>query len=182
MITLYIDTHMEYLVLGLIKNEKLLAKKVLKSNKHSEHTINLLNEIMTENNLDFADLSEIIVINGPGSFTGVRIGVVIAKIIGYTKNIKVKPISYLQALSLSYNEDATIGIKDKNGIYGASFNKDHELINDYFYVNNYDDEIIIKGDDEVDILKVYEFLKTKPDINIHLLKPLYVKNIEVKHD
>ncbi len=181
MITLYIDTHMEYLVMGLIKDNKLLAKKVLKSNKHSRHTTNLLNELMLENNVSFDDLEEVIVINGPGSFTGVRIGVVIAKIIGYTKNIKVKPISYLQALALDYDE-VTIGIKDKNGIFGAKFNKEHELIDDYFYVNKYNDDIIIKGDDEVNILKVYEFLKNKPDLNIHLLKPLYVKNIEVNHD
>ena len=181
MFTLYIDTHMEYLVMGLIKDEKLITKKVLKSNKHSEHTVNLLKEMIEENNITFDDIKEIIVINGPGSFTGVRIGIVVAKILGYTKNIPVKTISYLQALSLDYDYEVTLGIKDKNGIFGASFNKEHELINDYFYIDNYDN-IIIKSDDEVDILKVYNYLKDKKAVNIHLLKPLYVKNIEVKHD
>ena len=182
MLTLYIDTHMEYLVMALIQNNELLAKKVLKSNKHSEYTVNLLKDLMESNNKSFDDLNEIIVINGPGSFTGARIGIVVAKILGFTKNINVKAISYLQALALDYDKDVIIGIKDKNGLFGAHFNQKHELIDDYFYTTNYPDNVIIKGDNEVDILKVYHFLKNKPIINVHLLKPLYVKNIEVKHD
>ena len=180
---LYIDTHYIDLVIALLKDNKLIDKRVINSNKHSVNTINLLKDILLDNNVKIDDIKEIIVINGPGSFTGVRIGVVIAKTMGYVKNIKVKAISYLQALSLNYNKEVVLGIKDRNGVFIGKFNKKHELIDDYKYLSNkenYKEDIIY--DDFVDIEKVGLFLENKDSINPHLLKPLYVKRIEVEHD
>ncbi|MBE6154337.1 MAG: tRNA (adenosine(37)-N6)-threonylcarbamoyltransferase complex dimerization subunit type 1 TsaB [Firmicutes bacterium] len=183
MYSLYIDTHYIELVLALFKNEKIVCIKKLESNKHSENTINLLNELLIENNITVDNLKEIIVINGPGSFTGVRIGVVIAKIIGYTKNINIKALSYLEAVSLNYDKDVIVGLKDRNGIFIGEFDKEHNLVDDYYYLSNkefesFDKNIII--DDVVDILKVINYMKDKEVINPHLLKPLYVKRIEVE--
>ncbi len=182
MYTLYIDTHFINLVVGLFKDGKLLEKLCLESNSHSINTINLIKEIIDKNNISVEDIKEIIVINGPGSFTGVRIGIVIAKMFGYTKNIIIKEISYLQALALNYNENVVVGIKDYNGIFGAEFDSNHNLINDYFYINNKDMNNYqrnMKLEGNVDLNKVYQFLKTKEGINPHTLKPLYVKKIEV---
>ncbi len=185
--TIYIDTHFKNLVMGYLNDGKLICKKVLNSNKHSENTINMLKEILEENKLTGDLIDEVIVINGPGSFTGVRIGVVIAKIMSYTKNIKLKAISYLQALDLDYDQDINIGISDRNGIYVGSFDKNHNLKEDYYYLTNEEYEkssikIEILDDQEVDIEKIYKYLEDKEEINPHLLKPLYVKKIEVTHD
>jgi len=182
MYTLYIDTHFVNLVIGLFKNDSIAEKQILESNKHSENTINLIEKVLSNNNIKVDDLSEIIVVNGPGSFTGVRIGVVIAKIMGFSKNIKVKTISYLEALALNYNEDVTVGIKDRNGAFIGNFNKNHHLTSDYKYLSNdelskYKDEI--KFLDKVDLNLVYKFMKSKEAINPHNVKPLYVKKIEV---
>lgn len=182
MYTLYIDTHFINLVVGLFKNGELMDKLVLESNKHSENTINLIKEIMDKNRIQIDDIKEIIVINGPGSFTGVRIGIVIAKIFGYAKNITVKEISYLQALALNYGEDVVVGIKDYNGIFGGKFDKEHNLVGDYFYLSNKDIDSYnkeIKLEDNVDLNKVYQYLKDKEGVNPHTIKPLYVKKIEV---
>ncbi len=182
--TLYIDTHYSELVLALINNEKVINKKVLESNKHSVNTITLLKSLLDDNKISIDDIEEIIVINGPGSFTGVRIGIVIAKTIGYAKNIKIKAISYLQALSLNYDMSVILGIKDKNGVFIGEFNKEHELVSDYIYLSNKEvlesnKEIIY--DNNVNIASVVKFLKNKDSINPHLLKPLYVKRIEVQN-
>ena len=175
MFTLYIDTHFTDLVIALLNDCKIIDKRVINSNKHSVNTINLIKTVLDDNNITVSDIKEVIVINGPGSFTGVRIGCVIAKVMGYTKNILVKPISYLQAMSLNYMRDVIVGLRDKNGVFGAKFNKNHELIGEYFYVSNkevldYPQEIIY--DALVDIIKVAEFLKDKESINPHMLKPL----------
>ncbi len=183
--TLYIDTHYIDLVVALLKDNKLIDKRVINSNKHSVNTVNLINKILLDNKVNIDQIKEIIVINGPGSFTGVRIGVVIAKSIGYAKNVSVKEISYLQALSLNYDKDVILGIKDRNGVFGGKFNNKHELMEDYFYLDNkdlenYKDKIIF--DEQVDIERVSLFLENKESINPHLLKPLYIKRIEVEHD
>ncbi len=185
MYTLYIDSHFNNLVIALLKDGKIKEEKIIESGKHSEIIINLIKEVLEDNKLEVADLKEIIVINGPGSFTGVRIGVVIAKIMGYTKNILLKPISFLQAASLDYDKNITLGIEDRNGVFIGSFNQEHELVGDYKYLNNkekdsYKEKIVIV-ENKIKIEKVWEFLKDKPPINPHELTPLYVKKIEVQN-
>ena len=183
MYTLYIDTHFVNLHLALFKDDNLIDEEILESNKHSEYTINLLEQLLVRNNINISDLNEIIVINGPGSFTGVRIGVVIAKIIGYSKNIKVKTLSYLEAMAINYDMDVIVGIKDRNGVFIGEFDKNHNLLNDYYYLSNIEFDNFKKPivlETKIDLLKVLNFTKDKEAVNIHLLKPLYVKKIEVQ--
>ena len=178
---LYIDTHYKELVLALYKDGNILDKRVLNSNKHSENTLNLLNLLLNSNNLKVDDLSLIIVINGPGSFTGVRIGIVIAKILSYALNIQLKCLSYLEAMALNYNLDGVFGITDKNGIFVGEF-KDGLLINDYYYLTK-DNENLNKNiilDESVDLSKVYDYALKKESVSPYELKPLYVKKIEVE--
>ena len=58
--------------------------------------------------IDEQKLDEIIVVNGPGSFTGVRLGVTIAKTLAYTLNIPIKTISSLEVSSISNNAQKSI--------------------------------------------------------------------------
>lgn len=182
MYTLYIDTHFVELVVALFLDDNLVCKKELKSNSHSEFTINTIRSVLEEENITVKDLESIIVINGPGSFTGVRIGVVIAKTLAYTLNIPVKTLSYLEALSLNYQEDVVIGLEDRNGVYVGSFDKLHDLKEDYYYVKKQDMSRDVILDEEVPLEKVIRYMKDKEAVNPHLLKPLYVKRIEVEHD
>lgn len=182
MYTLFIDTHYIKLHIALFKSGKLCDEIIKDDGKHSEYFINSLESILNRNKIGFDDLKTIIVVNGPGSFTGVRIGVVVAKMIGYNKNIPLKVISYLQALSLKYDKDIRVGIKDKNGVFVGTFNYRHELVSDYFYLSNkefenYKKDIII--DEDIDLNKVYQFMLNEPAINPHLVNPIYVKKIEV---
>lgn len=182
MYTLYIDTHYVNLVIGLLIEGKVKVKREIESESHSKNTICLLKEVMEEANVRIDDLKEIIVINGPGSFTGVRIGVVIAKILGYTENIPIKALSILEAMALNFGNEVTVGVKDRNGAFVASFDKNHRLIKDYVYLNNKDlnerDNIVF--DTVVDLEKIGSYMKDKEIVNPHLLKPLYVKKIEVE--
>lgn len=182
MYTLYIDTHMVNLVIGLLVDGKLKIKKEIESKSHTENTVNLLSFVLEEAHINVDDLKEIIVINGPGSFTGVRIGVVIAKIIGYTKNITIKALSYLEAMALEFNNEVVLGVKDRNGAFIGHFDKNHELIEDYVYLanNELENKHNIVYDKNIDIEHIAEFMKDKESIMPHLLKPLYVKKIEVE--
>lgn len=182
MYTLFIDTHYIELRLALFKDQVLFDQVVKKDGKHSEIFIPLLQELLEKNCVTFDDLSGIIVINGPGSFTGVRIGVVVSKLISYCKSVPLKTISYLQALALKYDNECLIGFKDKNGMFVGRFDKDHELIGDYFYLRNqeledYPENIV--EDEEINLDMVYQYLQDKKDIHPHFVKPIYVKKIEV---
>ena len=183
MYTLYIDTHFVKLVLAVLKDGKLILKKEMESDHQAEYTVSLLEELLNDLNLVPEDLNQIVVISGPGSFTGVRIGVVIAKMIGYTLNIPIKALTYLEAIDLLYHEDVVLGIKDRNGAFIGEFNKNHELLKDYYYLSNQELKIVnqtVLFDDKIDLEKVIEYVKDKENIQPHLLKPLYVKKIEVE--
>lgn len=184
MYTLYIDTHFADLVLAIFKDDEILCEKKVNSNFTSESTIPLLKEVLDESNLELKDLKEIIVISGPGSFTGVRIGIVIAKIIAYSLNISVKTLSYLEAMALEYDYDVKVGIKDRNGAFIGEFDSKHNLVRDYYYLKN--EELISKSDiifdNEVDLKKIKLFVKDKKCVLPHSLVPLYVKKIEVEND
>ena len=184
MFELFIDTHYQELVLVLFKDGKIFDKKIKKDGKHSEYFIPLLQELLEQNSVSFDDLRGIIVINGPGSFTGVRLGVVVAKMISYSKNIPLKALSYLQALDLEYDREVLIGITDRNGVYVGRFNQEHELMGDYFYLSNKDwenfgESILVDGN--IDLNKVYLYMKKQDTIEPHLLKPIYIKKIEVEN-
>ena len=185
MYTLYIDTHDKDITFVLFKDDNILKEKKKESTKHSLYAIPLLQELLAETHITIDQISLIIVINGPGSFTGVRIGCVIAKIISYTKNIPLKTLSYLQALSLSFTEEVYLGISDKNGTFVGKFDKEHHLIDEYFYLSRQAQQSCsypIIQPSNLDLKKVYTYMSAQPNINPHLLKPLYVKKLEVEND
>lgn len=184
MYTLYIDTHDKVLVLALFKDKKLVDKIMLENKRLSSKVIEHLEKLLVLNNLQVTDINEIIVIVGPGSFTGVRIGVTIAKTMAYTKNIILKPLSYLQAVALSYDKPVCLGITDRNGAFIANFDMFHQLLDDYIYVSNKDlcNYKNVLMDKEVDLDKLIKYGDKLIPVNPHLLKPLYVKKIEVEND
>jgi tRNA threonylcarbamoyladenosine biosynthesis protein TsaB len=68
---------------------------------HAELLFPRLNALLARNNLGFSDLSRIAVTSGPGSFTGLRIGLSAARGLGLALGVPVLGIPTLFALSLA---------------------------------------------------------------------------------
>ena len=104
MISLFIDTSLADVSIALLKENKLLSQ--IHNNIPGEHSIYVtkyIEDILKDNNLSPKDVDEIIVVNGPGSFTGIRIGVTIAKIFAYIRKIRIVTISSLKARAIGHN-------------------------------------------------------------------------------
>ena len=180
--TLFIDTHLNDILVFLLDDGKVIKQNsVIGRKNNSEVMFSTIKEVIDGTNLD-----EIIVVNGPGSFTSVRLGVTIAKTLAYTLNIPIKTISSLEVSAIS-NNTYKVSISDGNGCYLGEFNKEYKPIKDYIYVNN--SELIniknleeYKNDYKIDVEKVYEFLKNVGPVNPHSVKPLYIKKIGVEID
>lgn len=71
-------------------------------------------KFMQENNVKMSDLSAIGVIVGPGSFTGIRMGIAYAKGLGIGLNIPVIPVNAFE-LYLYENPDAFVAIDSGRG-------------------------------------------------------------------
>ena len=192
MYSLFISTFDKLITIGLLKNGEILEKLEKESTRnHSEFVMPMIENILNNNNIDTSYLNEIIVINGPGSFTGVRIGVTIAKTLSYTLNIPAKTIDSLLsfAVSCDSNKNKVITIPDLKGKYVGYFDKDNNQLVDYTYLKNNEFEEFIKGkknyiikDNKLDLIKINNYLKNVNPLNSHLVNPIYVKGIDALND
>ena len=97
MISLFLDTSSKRLSVFLVKDGNILYEKNLETiNDHAKYVVPFIEEALKNNKLDTKDINKIFVVNGPGSFTGTRIGVTIAKTLAYSNNINVIPVSSLK--------------------------------------------------------------------------------------
>ena len=182
---LFISTYNEKVIIGLLNNGKELLKKEKTSIKgHSELIVPTIAEILKDSKLDVTDLNEIIVVNGPGSFTGVRLGITVAKTLAYTLNIPIKTITSIEAISTNnLIKDKLVTINDSKGKYIGKFinNKLEELIylkesDAIEYINS--TNLLIIEDNSFNLEAVYNYAKELPYTNAHAVKALYVKKIE----
>lgn len=111
--TLIMDTATKYLGIGIYEDGLLLTKYLEKSNKQqSEEAIVKLEEQLTKVGLKLLDIDQMIVTIGPGSYTGVRVALTIAKTLAATSDIKLKVVSSLRAYC---GLDKAIGVIDARG-------------------------------------------------------------------
>jgi len=107
MYQLLLDSSNIYLAVGLSKDGKVIDSIFYNAwQRQSELMVNEIENIFKRNNIDKKDLDAVVVGIGPGSYTGVRIGVTITKTIAYALKIKVYAKSSLSLLRCG--EDPTI--------------------------------------------------------------------------
>ena len=97
MLTLCIDTSFRYLALALIKDDKIIAsyqKDCLK--KLSESIFVVMDDLFKKNDISPKEIDAICIAKGPGSYTGVRIAMTIAKTLGQVSDIDLYTISTLK--------------------------------------------------------------------------------------
>lgn len=189
MFSILIDTHDKKVVVVLFKDGKAIDVYEEQSvNKHSVVTLPSIRNILEKNNILINDINEVFVVNGPGSFTGVRIAVTIGKTIAYLLNIPIKVIDALSLIAINVKlSNKYVSIEDRNGAFVGEFDSNNNLVNDIKYVNKEEyNELSSKNeyisDIEIDYNLIYDYLSNKPVLNAHEVKPFYVKGISVLND
>lgn len=109
MLSLSLDTSYRYLTLVLAKNSKVIASVSYEAwQKQSEFTMAELEKLFKQAQLTLSDVERIGVTIGPGSYTGIRIALTIAKVIATQLHIPLVTISSLQLLASAKGECYTI--------------------------------------------------------------------------
>jgi tRNA threonylcarbamoyladenosine biosynthesis protein TsaB len=83
------------------QGELLALAEIKEPGAHAEKLLLLVDEVFEKSGLSFADLDAVAVSQGPGSYTGLRIGVSTAKGIAYALEIPLIGINTLQAMAAS---------------------------------------------------------------------------------
>ncbi|HHY59694.1 MAG TPA: tRNA (adenosine(37)-N6)-threonylcarbamoyltransferase complex dimerization subunit type 1 TsaB [Clostridia bacterium] len=99
---LAIESATNVAALAIVAEEAVIAEAVLNTGKtHSQRLMPMLARLLEEADLELEDLDGIVVSGGPGSFTGLRIGLATAKGLAYASG---KPLVMVSTLdSLAYN-------------------------------------------------------------------------------
>ncbi|MBU1144423.1 MAG: tRNA (adenosine(37)-N6)-threonylcarbamoyltransferase complex dimerization subunit type 1 TsaB [Firmicutes bacterium] len=191
---LVIDTATNYVYLSLLINNIEVDYKYQEGiNNHSVTIIPLLNEVLQRANLTLRDLDEIIVGIGPGSYTGVRIGVSVAKMIGYLNRIPLFTVSSLALMASSSDEKYVLPFIDARrenafmGLYkqtseGIICIKNEALENVESYTNGIEEpfEIIKEGKPQIEKIIKSNLLNLVEDV--HSLVPNYMQITEAERN
>ena len=118
------DTSSKALTLAILEDETLLAQMTLNIKKN--HSITLMPAIdFLMNSLDMkpTDLDRIVVAQGPGSYTGLRMAVATAKTLAHTLKIELVGVSSLLALVPEQVEGLVILVMDarRNNVYAGFY-------------------------------------------------------------
>ena len=142
----------------------------------------MIESLFKDNNLNVKDLKKIIVVNGPGSFTGIRIGLSIAKTMAYALNIDINTISSLTAYLISNNngEKRRAVIEDNKGYYISVFDENDNNIVPEFYSENDEYSEYKTVESKLDVNKIIDYCEDMKSENPHFVKANYVKKIEVE--
>jgi tRNA threonylcarbamoyladenosine biosynthesis protein TsaB len=97
---LAIDTSNSTLGIALIEGNQVMGEYITNVKKnHSVRVMPAIETLLKDCDTKPNDLDKIVVAKGPGSYTGVRIGVTIAKTLAWTLNIPLSAVSSLEALA-----------------------------------------------------------------------------------
>ena len=195
---LYIDTSSSFLYSAITEDDKVLSEvKEEYGQSLSEVALPKIVEMFNKNKLTAKDIDKIIVVNGPGSFTGIRIGITIAKVYAWSLNIPITTISSLEAMALS-SEKKTNHIPIINArrgyVFGAIYDqnlneilkpqhikledlmKEVKKLDKYEFISNdeFEEELKLESYNP-NILKIVSHFKDKESINPHSVNPEYLK-------
>jgi tRNA threonylcarbamoyladenosine biosynthesis protein TsaB len=128
MTRLIMDSSTNYLYISLIKDQLEIWKYLERGNNdHSEKLSNLIKTMLTETSIKVDDIDEIIVGKGPGSYTGVRVSMTIAKVFSWAKHIRLLTYSSLDLIASNKLKQDGIYVVKLDARRGNSFFKVIEL-------------------------------------------------------
>ena len=201
---LYLDTSSSFLYAGIIEDNKLIDSIYEEmASDLSKIALLKISNMFTNNNLKPNDIDKILVVNGPGSFTGIRVGITIAKTYAWGLKKDITTVTSLEAMAISSNFKgykvplidarrgyvyASIFDENNNEIFKACHislellkEKINELGNDVVIITN--DDIDLEYNKEKykpDILKIVQNYKDRENVNPHLVNPEYLKLTEAE--
>ena len=203
MTILYIDTSSSFLYSAIYKDGSIISSISEDYGQNlSEVALPKIADMINKNSLSPKDVDKIIVVNGPGSFTGIRIGITIAKVYAWSLNIPITAINSLEAMSTSSNKN-TIHVPILNArrgfVYTAIYDENQNIIKAPSHIKlddllnklkEYDNYEFISNDDFEDTIetvsykpdfeKIINRFKDNENINPHAVNPEYLKLTEAE--
>lgn len=139
---LLIETSTEVCSVGICSGEALVSLREIRDQKsHASKVAAFIEEVLQETDIRASSLEAVAVSSGPGSYTGLRIGVSTAKGLCYALGIPLIATNSLNALAMGFaaeyqhmlgTDDILVPMTDarRMEVYAAIFDKDTNLLSD----------------------------------------------------
>ena len=193
MYTVGLDTSHRFLLIALMKDDELVDCIQEECFKHqSEYLVPQVQKLLEKHSLEVKNIDNWVVTKGPGSYTGVRIAMTMAKVIGSIMNKNVYTLSTLQLYAGLKNTYVIMDARAKR-VYVGRYENGQAVMEDTIYTNAEMQTIIEQGNPVIGDLHLFggedeygqlagNFLALKPYWqkveNIDLLAPSYLKDSE----
>jgi len=205
MITLFLDTSTSKLIVGIYRENSCISLTEENSeNNLSSKVLPNIKDILNKCELSIDEIDKILVVNGPGSFTGIRVGVTVAKTLAYTKKISINTVSSLELIGTTeVKTNYIVPLIDarRDYFYASMYDEEGKVIIKEAYISRIDllnkikrhaslsnvtfvsyDNILsldsIKPNSNIEsIVKKY---RKKETLNPHLVNPNYLKKVEAE--
>ncbi len=191
---LFIDSATATLVVAIISEDKIIYihNKVTGKDMSSD-IMPIIADAFNKTGLKPQDINKIFAVNGPGSFTGIRVGLAVAKTMAWALKIPVVPISSLEVIASTPNKENNIALIDarRGYVYAGIYDSDLNVIKEdkHILLDNIKDKgTYVSYDDfpglkpNIDLLKVIKKHENEKGINPHQLNPKYLKLTEAEEN
>lgn len=138
MISLFLNTSIDFLSVAIVKDGVVLDSFYTKLNNDlSKITLSVIDDMLSRLSISKRDIKRIVCVNGPGSFTGLRIGVTIAKVWAYSLNIDIVGVSSLYVLATGVEGDYIAPIIDarRGYVYAGIYDKNYNVVMKDCYIS-----------------------------------------------
>ena len=126
---LFFDVSSSIMYVGYSRNDILLDFSIrIASRDHAKYLVDRIDQVLKRNKLKLEDLDEIIIGIGPGSYTGLRIAVMVGKMLAYTKNVKLKTVSSLFFMTSGYEGRVAALMDARRGYVFSAIYEDGKVI------------------------------------------------------
>jgi len=190
MYSLILDSSTKKLYVCLVSDNKILFEKYIEGrNDHAKNIVSTIDEALKSASIDTDKLNEVIVGVGPGSYTGVRMAVAVAKMMAvFKKNIKLYTISTLMLMSSNKKGLVLSSIDARRGnCFGMIIDNDslkyviNEGLISYEELKNNKYDVEVTEENFV-VDPIYVLNNKKLVLEPHLLVPNYLRDTEAERN
>ena len=188
--SLIIDTSTKYLYIGLVQDDKVLAERIFEGSKnHAGNSVYQIDLLLKEFGLNTSNIDNVYCGYGPGSYTGVRISVTIAKMLASFSDINLYGISSLFLAGSGYdNKNVAVMFDARRGNsfcagYGEVEINDKLRNNEEFLnmLSEANDLFVVKEENfKVNPLKVIKYAFRVNDVEAFV--PNYLRITEAEYN
>lgn len=195
---LFLDTSSSVVTIAIIEdNDVLFMYNDMIEDDMSSKIMPIISSGFEKLNFSINDIDKVMVANGPGSFTGIRIGVTIAKVVAWSLKKDIICISSLELYaSTNVGTKYIVPMIDarRGYVYTGIYDNDLNVVVDDNYalydnfINSIDGEYTIVSFDNIgeainpniDLMKVVNKHRNDKVMIVHNIKPRYLKKTEAE--